>query len=179
MSDVAYIRPIDPPAAPEDVQTMASHAEGCFSLHRVDWVQSFLSGDGGRMFCWYRAGDAEAVRQALRQLGSDMTAVWPVNALEDPTGLDLSRATVVAEFTFSEPVTAQDEVVQRARGAVELAEQSVRYVLGFMSSNGMHLVCLYEAADALTAEAALDAARLEPERVWGCMSLDPKLTATS
>ena len=176
MSDVAYIRPIDPPAAPEDVQTMANHAEGCFSLHRVDWVQSFLSGDGGRMFCWYRAGDAEAVRQALRQLGSDMTAVWPVNALEDVSKLDLSRATVVAEFELPEPVNVQDEVVQRARG---VAEHEVRYVLGFMSTNGRRLVCLYDAPDELTAQAALHAARLEPERVWGCVPLDPRLTEAS
>ena len=77
MSDVFYLRPIDPPISPGDVHRMAQHAGGCFDLHRVDWKQSFLAADGGRMLCWYVAPDAESARLALRQLGSNMNAVWP------------------------------------------------------------------------------------------------------
>jgi hypothetical protein len=76
MTDVFYLRPMDPPVKPEDLQGMVEYAAGCFNLHHVDWKHSFLSTDGRRMLCWYRAPDAESARLALRELGSNLHAVW-------------------------------------------------------------------------------------------------------
>jgi len=77
MSDIFYLRPVTPPVRLEDLPEMASQAQGCFGLHRVNWRMSFLSLDGSEMLCWYRAPDTESARVALRQLGADMRGVWP------------------------------------------------------------------------------------------------------
>src|SRR5690606_20963595 len=76
VSDVFYLRPIAPPVTPGAVLDLAAEAGGCFDLHRVVWTLSFLASDGGRMLCWYRAPDAESARLALKELGSDLNAVW-------------------------------------------------------------------------------------------------------
>src|SRR5690606_28898722 len=76
MSDVFYLRSIDPPITPEDV-VLTADAGGCFDMHRVTWKQSFLSADGARMLCWYEAPDTESARIALRQLQANLEGVWP------------------------------------------------------------------------------------------------------
>lgn len=99
MSDVFYLRPVAPPITPADVQGMAQHAGGCFDLHGVTWEHSFLSADGGRMLCWYRAPDAESARLALRELGSNMNAVRAGTVTgEGPRSAPLAAANVVAEI---------------------------------------------------------------------------------
>jgi hypothetical protein len=67
---------MDPPVKPEDLTGMIQFATGCFDLHHVDWKHRFLSADGRRMLCWYQAPDAESARLALRELGSNLHAVW-------------------------------------------------------------------------------------------------------
>jgi hypothetical protein len=174
MSDVIYVRPVDPPVAPDAVEAMARQAGGCFDLHRVDWLRSFLSGDGARMLCWYRASDAESVRQALRQLGSDMTAVWPVTLVDD--GIDraeLSEANVVAEFAFPRPLAVGDGPVEAALGAGALAERGIGFGVGFLAAGGTRMACVYRGRDAEDVRAALEAAQVTPERVWDCLALTP------
>jgi hypothetical protein len=103
MSDVFYLRPVEPAATPADVLAMAQEAGGCFNLHRVDWKVSFLAGKGNRMMCWYQAPDAESARLALRQLGSDMNAVWAgqVTLVEDEA--EIENGNVVLEEAWEEP----------------------------------------------------------------------------
>src|SRR5262245_63661379 len=108
MSDVFYLRPITPPTNPAGVIEMSKHAGGCFGLHRVDWVRSFLSSDGARMLCWYRAPDAESVRIALRQLGADVSKAFAGSAtamIDDDTAKDDSVPRVAAEYVFDEEAT--------------------------------------------------------------------------
>ena len=105
MSDVFYLRPIAPPTTPAGVIEMSKHAGGCFGLHRVDWVRSFLRSDGARMLCWYRAPDAESVRIALRQLGADVSKAFAGSAtalIDDETAKDDSAARIAAEYVFDE-----------------------------------------------------------------------------
>ena len=77
MSDVFYLRNMGTAIAPADIDEMLQHAGGCFDLHRVTWYRSFLAADGDRMLCWYQSPDAESVRMAMRDLGSDLSLVWP------------------------------------------------------------------------------------------------------
>jgi hypothetical protein len=42
---------------------------GCFTLHRVRLLRSFLSTDGLRLLAMYAAPDAESVRIAQRRAG--------------------------------------------------------------------------------------------------------------
>src|SRR5690606_41905112 len=76
MSDVFYLRSIDPPITPEDV-VLTAEAGGCSDLHRVSWKHSFLSADGGPMLCWYIAPDTEPAPVALRPAKAALNGVSP------------------------------------------------------------------------------------------------------
>ena len=118
MSDVFYLRPISPAAAVEDVFAMAAQAGGCFNLHRVDWNRSFLAQDGGRMLCWYQAPDSESVRNALRQLGSDMKKVWTAQE----TGMDLRMDELNLVIELQDPDLAVPlEGVGPSRSMIEIS----------------------------------------------------------
>jgi hypothetical protein len=174
MSDVFYLRPIDPPIEPEDVQAMAQHAGGCFGLHRVDWRQSFLAADGGRMLCWYRAPDAESARLALRQLGSDMSAVWAGRVIADgPENPAVSQARAVAEILLDESL-ADADLAQRTAA---LQRQDIALVCAFLSTRGDRLACLFRSSDPRAIEAALDDAGLPANAVWTCVPVTPVLGA--
>jgi hypothetical protein len=51
---------------------------GCFQLHRVRLLRSYLSNDRLRMVCLYQATDAESVRIAQRRAGLPPDRVWAV-----------------------------------------------------------------------------------------------------
>jgi Nickel responsive protein SCO4226-like len=48
----------------------------CLEQRRVTYLRTFLSEDGQRMLCLYRAPDAESVRQAQQQAGMPLERVW-------------------------------------------------------------------------------------------------------
>lgn len=174
MSNVFYLRPIDPPLASADLDAMARFAEGCFDLHRVEWRHSFLACDGSRMLCWYRAPDAESVRLALRQLGSDMTAVWPGNVIgDDGAGPSLSDAGMLAEFGFEEAQRA-DDVMTRIGGSATLRRHGVAFVRGFISASGMWMACVFKSEDETRLRAALEEVDLPAHSIWKCTPLAPK-----
>jgi hypothetical protein len=169
MSDVFYLRPIDPAIRPADVYSMGKHAGGCFGMHRVDWIRSFLSSDGARMLCWYRAPDAESARIALRQLGSDMTKVWAgsVRALaEDATVRDDSVARVAAEYAPG----AREETTSIAR---QLAEQGLHPEVVFESTDGARAVLILRDRDDERVRGTLESATPAPTATWGCAAITP------
>lgn len=51
---------------------------GCFRIHRVRLVRSYLSADRRRMACLYQAPDAESVRLAQREAGLPADRAWAV-----------------------------------------------------------------------------------------------------
>jgi hypothetical protein len=51
---------------------------GCFHLHRVRLLRSYLSADRRRMFTVYLAPDAESARLAQRESGLPSDRIWPV-----------------------------------------------------------------------------------------------------
>ena len=46
----------------------------------MDWPGAWLSSDGTRLFCWFRANDAESVRLVLRHQGFSDAEVWRASA---------------------------------------------------------------------------------------------------
>jgi hypothetical protein len=172
MSDVFYLRPVNPPITPDDAQGMSEYARDCFSLHSVDWKHSFLATDGARMLCWYKAPDAESARLALRQLGSDMNAVWTGKvAGEGPDSPPLSAANIVAEIQSDEPLAD----ARLASCTVALEQQAVTLVRSFLSNRGTQCVWVLEATREDTVRAALDSVALSAERVWPCVSVTPQM----
>lgn len=165
VSDVFYLRPITPPATPEAVVRLAKEAGGCLDLHRVTWTCSFLATDGGRMFCWYRAPDAESARLALKELGSDMNAVWPGRVIGDvsPDREALSQFNALAEIAFDEPLPSDQEILQHvARDLLRDTPVSA----GFLSSDRRRMIGLVQAPDPGAASAGLAVTALPVESVW-------------
>jgi hypothetical protein len=65
--------------APETFERLKAIVEAkawCLEQHRVEWARSFLSNDGRRMLCQYRAPDVESVRLAQREAGLPVDALW-------------------------------------------------------------------------------------------------------
>jgi hypothetical protein len=177
MSDVFYLRPVDPPIAPADLEAMSRYAEGCFDLHRVDWLQSFLATDGRRMLCWYRAPDAESARLALRQLGSDMNAVWPGAIIGDhESGPPLSDAGMLAEFYFEKPQSA-DAVAAKVNDTAMFGRHGVTFVRGFVSTCGTRMACVFQSPGEAQLRTALEAVGWSPQAVWACIPLSPEVAA--
>jgi hypothetical protein len=177
MSDVFYLRPVDPPIAPADLEAMSRHAGSCFDLHRVDWLQSFLAADGRRMLCWYRAPDAESARLALRQLGSDMNAVWPGTIIgDDESGPPLSDAGVLAEFYFDEPQGAE-AVAARVADTAMFGRHGVTLVRGFVSTCGTRLACVFRTQGEAQLRSALEAVGLPAQAIWACIPFSPEVIA--
>ena len=175
MSDVIYLRPIAPPASPEDVYEASQHSGGCFDLHRVEWAHSFLAADGGRMMCWYRAPDAESVRLALRQLGSDMDAVDSCSLIgdEDMDKPDVSGVNAIVEVSFDRPFPADNGGWLQRFKARLLEETGATFVLGFLSASCSRMVCLFQAGDTDSLHSALEALDLPADAVWRCTLVTP------
>ena len=74
--NVVVERSFETPVCFDDITSIARAKPWCFETHRVTPVRSFLSLDGRRMLCFYRAPDAEAVRMAQRETGMPVAAVW-------------------------------------------------------------------------------------------------------
>jgi hypothetical protein len=178
MSDVFYLRTIDPPVTPTDVDAMSRYAEGCFDLHRVEWLASFLATDGGRMLCWYRAPDAESARLALRKLGSDMAGVWPGKVIGDnAAGPPLTDAGMLAEFSLEKAQSA-DALTARMGDAATVGGHGVTFVRGFVSTSGTRMACVFQSQSMAQLKSALEGVELPADTIWDCIPLSPKMVAT-
>ena len=171
MSDVFYLRPISPPATGEQVLAMAASAGGCFELHRVDWLHSFLARPGDRMLCWYRAPDAESARLALRDLGSDMSAVWSGQALAEIEGLDIDRINLLTEVVSEGPFS-----LESAAGQIERLLPTAELLGGFLSLDGRRMIGLSYSIDPGSASGDEDVADAGiTVSSWPCEVLTPNL----
>jgi hypothetical protein len=170
MSDIFYLRSIDPPMTPRDV-VLTDEAGDCFKLHRVNWRHSFLSADGARMLCWYEAPDAESARIALRRLRASTEGVFAGTVIgeDDPDSPAMSAASFVAELRYSAP-SAQD-----AFAAVSTAfrERDITLVRGFASIREPKGVCIVRATNDRSVRSALERAAVVLDAVWQCTPIVP------
>ena len=74
--NVLVERSFSAPERFERLQAIVEAKAWCLEQHRVEWARSFLSGDGQRMLCLYRAPDVESVRLAQRDAGLPVDALW-------------------------------------------------------------------------------------------------------
>ena len=82
MVDVFLERRFGNPMTAEEFLSDARHAAGCFDLYRVDWQLSMLGADGQNCVCWFSGTDAESVREAQREAGMPVDAVWTFQRLD-------------------------------------------------------------------------------------------------
>lgn len=174
MSDVFYLRPVDPPTTPEAVLDSVRYAGGCFDLHRVDWTHSFLAADGRRMLCWYRAPDAESARVALRDLGAEMSAVWPGRVIGgvEPRDAAVSLVDVLAEVALDE-APPRDDADLLARLARAASGGGLMFGFAFLSNRRDRLVCLLRGGDAGEARSLLEGGGFPRASAWLCTVVTP------
>ncbi|HEX7062187.1 MAG TPA: hypothetical protein VF200_09460 [Woeseiaceae bacterium] len=171
LSDVFYLRPMDPPLTPAATLEMGRQADGCFGLHGVAWMQSFLATDGRRMLCWYRAPDAESARIALRELGAELRGVWPGRVLGnvEPRDSSLSKVNVIAELLPAGAI-GKEALLDRLHGVTaDFAE----IACAFLSNRRDRLVCLLSGDNADAIGQALAADGFGAARAWPCRVVTP------
>ena len=125
------------------------------------------------MLCWYRSPDAESARLALRQLGSDMNAVWPGTAVPEEFGQapQLDDANVLVEFYFDEPI--ERKVADALASSSSLQDADITWIVGIRSTDELRLICLLRATDAETVRLAFERFELPLAAVWECDALTP------
>lgn len=175
MSVVIYSRPIETPVTPDLVREMAREADGCFNLHRVDWRDSYLATARDRMVCWYQAPDAESARLALRQLGSDMNAVWSGELVEQGASEaeEASDGYAIAELVFDTPLSeAAFDELKDALSRLDAA-QDMSFRRGFLRGTRDRMICIFRAADVEALQNALGTLEVKPASTWSCERVLP------
>ena len=76
MEKVVVERTFETPVDLRAVDKTMARSGWCLDVHRVRFVEGFLSADGKRMVCIYEAPDAESVRVANREMGAPFDHVW-------------------------------------------------------------------------------------------------------
>ncbi len=175
MTDLILVRDFDPAVTVDDVLAMAKENSNCFGLYRVNWNQSFLASDGGRMICWLDAPDAESARMAFRQTEIEVGETWPGetwpasvhdSAVAGAPGL--ADANVLVERRWDQPVELEDIQAVEDAGAGCLASHRVKFIRTFFSTDRTHMVCLYQAPDAEAVRVAQRKAGMPVDRIWAC-----------
>lgn len=88
--NVAVERRFDEPTTLDAIQAIEDAGARCLEMRDVEFVFTLFSGDRRRMLCFYRAPDAESVRQAQHEAGMPVEAVW---------GLDIINMALVESST--------------------------------------------------------------------------------
>jgi hypothetical protein len=170
MTDLILVRDFDPAVTVGDVLAMAEESSNCFGLYRVNWNQSFLAADGGRMICWFDGPDAESARMALRQAGAELSESWP-GSIHDSAATDapqMADANVLVERRWDQPVDIEDIQAIEDAGVGCLESHRVKFIRTFFSSDRLHMVCLYQAPDAEAVRVAQRQAGMPVDRIWAC-----------
>ena len=87
METVIVERTFEEPVNFDTLQDQENGAQWCLDLHRVRFLQSYVSSDRRRVICVYEAPDAESVRIANHTAKLPFDRVW--TALVFPMSIKL------------------------------------------------------------------------------------------
>lgn len=146
---------------------------GCLELHRVEWQNSMLAGDGKRIVCWFRANDMESVRVALRSRGTDVRVLWPGSVYHAPgfETVAAGQANVAVGRRFAEAVTLEEIQAIEDAGAHCLEMRGVTFVRTYFSADGKRMLCQYRAPDVESVRQAEREAKVPFESAWGFQAI--------
>ena len=175
MTEVFIEREFDPGLTAADVLAMAAESGHCFQLHGAQWHGSLLAIGGRRMLCHFTSPDAESVRIALRQSGTQQGPVWAGTVHEAPLrpGADPGCSNVAVTRRWAEPVELADIQAIEDAGAWCLEAHDVQFVRTFFAADHRRMVCLYRAPDAESVRLAQTQAGMPLEHVWAFETLVP------
>jgi hypothetical protein len=174
MTDVFLESVFDTPIDEAGFGAVLEASGGCFGLYGVDWRRSCLAVDGRRTFCWFKAPDAESMRQALRTAGSASVS-WPgtVHDAPGPDAPSIDAANVLVERRWDAPVDLDAIQSIEDEGAWCLETHAVRFVRTYFSRDQKRMICLYQAPDAEAVRMAQRDARMPVEAIWPFRSMTP------
>jgi hypothetical protein len=64
------------PVTREDLKAASAKLGNCLQTRGIQWQNTFVSSDGLRQMCVFKAEDAERVRDAFRESGVAFEKVW-------------------------------------------------------------------------------------------------------
>jgi len=117
----------------------AEDTAGCFGLHKVEWLESLVGIEDGRLICHFRAPDAEAVRVALRNNGTEFDAVWAGTV---HGAKDFSAGNFIVEYRFAKPATRDAEELLETLGEDCLASHQFKLNRAIISRDQTRVICL-------------------------------------
>jgi Protein of unknown function (DUF4242) len=82
--NVVVERSFAEPVPPALLRAAEERGTACREAHGVTYLRSCLSTDGQRMFCLYRAPDAESVRRVQRETQLAFDRAWPCTLIRPP-----------------------------------------------------------------------------------------------
>ena len=169
MNDILVERNWPDPLTDQAFWSIAEQAGGCLGLHRVSWKSSLLSLDGHYLLCHFTAPDAESVRIALRQAGSQPGRIWAGTVHDAPgvTGGDVADVKAAVSREFDGPVSLEDIQAIEDAGQGCLSRHRVRFLRTYFSVDRQRMLCLYDAPDAESVRLAQREAGMPVERVTG------------
>ena len=175
MTEVFIERDFEPGLTVEDVWGMVRESGHCFSLHGAHWHGSLLTAGGRRMLCHFSSPDAESVRIALRQSGTQFGPVWPgtVHEAAIRPGADPGYSNVMVTRSWSQPVELADIQAIEEAGAWCLDAHDVQFVRTFFAADHRRMVCLYRAPDAESVRLAQTQAGMPVEHVLAFETIVP------
>ncbi len=151
---------------------MARRGMSCFSLYRVQWLESLMATDGSRLLCHFQAPDTESVRMISRDDRNKTVSAWR-GSLHDAR--DDLRPNVVVERSWSEPVELQDLQARENEHDWCLETHQVNFVRTFFRADQKRMLCLYAAPDAESVRLAQQQAGMPMDRVWACNYFDAEI----
>jgi len=80
-ANVAVERGFDRAVTLAQIQAIEDAGMHCLETRDVHFVRTYFSADRRRMICFYRAPDAQSVRDAQRQAGVPFTEAWSFRAI--------------------------------------------------------------------------------------------------
>lgn len=175
MTDVIVERQWDRPRTDAELHQLVENSEECLANHRSVWLGSLLSADRRELVCHFSGPDAESVRIALRQAGSDNVKAW-ASTIHDAPGFtdgDMDKANVLVARRFDEP--ADFDAIQALEDAGKgcLDVHRVRFIRTWFSRDRKRMICIYEAPDAESVRIAQREANMPVEKIWSFRRVTP------
>jgi hypothetical protein len=83
-ANVLVERSFPRPVRLADIQAIEDAGAGCLEAHDVKFLRTYFTADHKRMYCLYRAPDAESVRLAQRQARMPLDGVFSFTRVDPP-----------------------------------------------------------------------------------------------
>lgn len=159
------------------LQAIEDRGAWCLDAHRVRFLRTWFSKDRRRMICLYEAPDAESVRIAQRKAAMPLDRAWSAEifpAPEEAPGPPAGAAELVlVERTFEEPMSADNIGSSFSRSAPCFQRHDVGYLGGYISPDGLRMVCVFRAPDAESVRIANRQAGAPFDRAWSATLHEP------